>query len=331
MTPDRGHAAIPPCLPLRPLSCLVVLVGRPDVFVYRASAEDFAKAPRRQWWRISSLYPKGLSHGLRGVCREDEKRTDTVWPLLIRGLAATLDVPQAEVSPNDLLPPLWHWMLFQDWAPASGLGPDGHPKRGGFLPPVNDLPRRMWAGGRVEFMGDLRAGEYRPAHQHHPESRGKDGRHGPAGVRHRAARDPRPAGPLHRRGARHRLSGREGAAVKPADPAPPPPKGAFTRTVRPDPVMLFRYSALTANGHRIHYDLDYVTKEEGYPGLVVHGPLQATLLADLVRRNRPDSYITRFAFRGRRPAFHQNDLTLLGWEQDGQLRLETRDHEGRSA
>ena len=81
--------------------------------------------------------------------------------------------------------------------------------------------------------------------------------------------------------------------------------------------MLFRYSALTANGHRIHYDLDYVTKEEGYPGLVVHGPLQATLLADLVRRNRPGSYITRFGFRGRRPAFHQNDLTLLGWEQDG--------------
>src|SRR5947209_16816084 len=88
-----------------------------------------------------------------------EKRTDTVWPLLIRGLAATLDVPQAEVSPNDLLPPLWHWMLFQDWAPAHRLGPDGHPKRGDFLPPVHDLPRRMWAGGRIRLVRDLRAGE----------------------------------------------------------------------------------------------------------------------------------------------------------------------------
>jgi 3-methylfumaryl-CoA hydratase len=257
-----------------------------------------------------------------------EKRTDTVWPLLIRGLAATLDVPQAEVSPNDLLPPLWHWMLFQDWAPASGLGPDGHPKRGGFLPPVNDLPRRMWAGGRVEFMGDLRAGNTvrrTSTILKVEEKTGGTGRlvfvtvrheiHGPPGLCIAEEQD------IVYRGA-------EGAAVKPAEKAPPPPDRAFTRTVRPDAVMLFRYSALTANGHRIHYDLDYVTKEEGYPGLVVHGPLQATLLADLVRRNRPGSYITRFGFRGRRPAFHQNDLTLLGWEQDGILRLETRDHEG---
>jgi 3-methylfumaryl-CoA hydratase len=93
-------------------------------------------------------------------------------------------------------------------------------------------------------------------------------------------------------------------------------------------VLLFRYSALTANGHRIHYDLGYVTSEEGYPGLVVHGPLQATWLADLVRRHRPGASIRRFAFRGRRPCFHQNRLNLVGYEQDGVLRLETRDHEG---
>jgi 3-methylfumaryl-CoA hydratase len=93
-------------------------------------------------------------------------------------------------------------------------------------------------------------------------------------------------------------------------------------------VLLFRYSALTANGHRIHYDVGYVTREEGYPGLVVHGPLQATWLADLVRRMRPGTSIARFTFRGRRPCFDQNMLTLTGYEEGGALRLETRDHEG---
>ena len=88
-----------------------------------------------------------------------ETRGDTVWPELVRGLAATLDIPLQDVAPGGVLPPLWHWMLFQDWVPASGLGPDGHPKRGGFLPPVHDLPRRMWAGGRVRFIAPLRAGE----------------------------------------------------------------------------------------------------------------------------------------------------------------------------
>ena len=86
-----------------------------------------------------------------------------VRPRLLRGLAATLDVPVPEV-----LPPLWHWMLFQDWVPGPGLGPDGHPRRGGFLPPVHDLPRRMWAGGRVVFHAPLAAGRRGRAHQHHP-------------------------------------------------------------------------------------------------------------------------------------------------------------------
>jgi 3-methylfumaryl-CoA hydratase len=257
-----------------------------------------------------------------------ETRTDMVWPLLIRGLAATLDIPEAEVSPDNRLPPLWHWMLFQEWVPESGLGPDGHPRRGGFLPPVHDLPRRMWAGGRVEFLGELRAGD--PVRRTSTilkieEKAGGAGRlvfvtvrheiHGPSGLRIREEQD------IVYRGA-------EGAAVKAASSAPPPPSGAFTRTVQPDPVLLFRYSALTANGHRIHYDLGYVTREEGYPGLVVHGPLQATWLADLVRRSRQGASIARFAFRGRRPAFDQNILTLVGYEADRGLRLETRDHEG---
>lgn len=257
-----------------------------------------------------------------------ETHNDTVWPLLIRGLSATLDIPQQDVAPGGVLPPLWHWMLFQEWAPAHGLGPDGHPLRGGFLPPVHDLPRRMWAGGRVRFERDLRAGD--PVSRVSEilkveEKSGGSGRLVFVTVRHRISG---PAGLAIEEEHDIVYRGTEGAAVKAAEPAPPPPAGAFGHEVRPNPVLLFRYSALTANGHRIHYDLDYVTREEGYPGLIVHGPLQATWLADLVRVHRPGARIVRFSFRGRRPAFHQNPLRVIGWDGEGKLHLETRDHDG---
>ncbi len=257
-----------------------------------------------------------------------ETRTDTVWPVLIRGLAATLDIAEEEVAPGGRLPPLWHWMLFQEWVPGAGLGPDGHPKRGGFLPPVHELPRRMWAGGRLRFLAPLHAGE--PVQRTSTirkieEKSGGSGRLVFVTVGHTITG---PAGPAIEEEHDIVYRGAEGAAVRAGERAAPPPAGAFRRTVEPGPVLLFRYSALTANGHRIHYDLDYVTREEGYPGLIVHGPLQATWLADLVRRQRPGARISRFAFRGRRPAFHQNALELLGWEADGQIRLETRDAEG---
>ncbi|MBV8401800.1 MAG: MaoC family dehydratase N-terminal domain-containing protein [Acetobacteraceae bacterium] len=257
-----------------------------------------------------------------------QRRQDTVWPVLIRGLAATLDVPEAEVAPEGRLPPLWHWMLFQEWAPASGLGPDGHTRRGGFIPPVHDLPRRMWAGGRLEFRAELRAGD--PVRRTSTilkvdEKTGGSGRLVFVTVRHEFEG---PCGLCIIEEQDIVYRGVEGAAVKKVHAAPPPPSGAFTRFVQPDPVLLFRYSALTANGHRIHYDLGYVTGEEGYPGLVVHGPLQATWLADLVRRYRPSAALRRFGYRGRRPCFHQNPLELIVYERDGELRLETRDHEG---
>lgn len=259
-----------------------------------------------------------------------ETRRDTVWPLLIRGLAATLDLPEEEAAPGGVLPPLWHWMLFQEWAPAHELGPDGHPRRGGFLPPVHELPRRMWAGGRISLHRDLRAGE-RVSRLSTilkvDEKRGGSGRLVFVTVRHEiAGEDARGPALVEEQDIVYRGIG--GAAVKPAEPAPPPGPGAWRRIVRPDPVLLFRYSALTANGHRIHYDLDYVTREEGYPGLIVHGPLQATWLGDLLRRHRPDARVARFAFRGRRPAFHQNPLTLVGRQDGGTIRLESRDHEG---
>ncbi len=257
-----------------------------------------------------------------------ETATDTVWPLLMRGLAATLDIPEPELSPGALLPPLGHWMLFQDWTPAHGLGEDGHPHRGGFMPPVHDLPRRMWAGGRVRFLAPLYAGQ--PVTRVNTilnieDKTGVSGRlvfvtvgarvSGPDGVAIEEEQD------IVYRSA-------EGAAVKPADPAPPPPAGATSRTVDPNTVLLFRYSALIGNAHRIHYDQDFTMRHEGYPGIVVHGPLQATWLADMVRRHAPGARLAGFAYRGRRPAFHQNKLTLLAWQQAGGLHLESRDHAG---
>jgi hydroxyacyl-ACP dehydratase HTD2-like protein with hotdog domain len=261
-----------------------------------------------------------------------ETVTDTVSPPLIRGLAATLDIPEPEFAPAGLLPPLGHWMLFQDWTPAHGLGEDGHPKRGGFMPPVHDLPRRMWAGGRVRFLAPLYAGQPVTRVSTIVKIEEKSGASGclvfvtvhqrilgPDGVAIEEEQD------IVYRSA-------EGAAVKPADAAPPPPAGPAARTVSrvvdPNTVLLFRYSALIGNAHRIHYDQDFTMRQEGYPGIVVHGPLQATWLADMVRRHSPGARITSFAYRGRRPAFHQNKLTLLAWAQDGGLHLESRDHQG---
>lgn len=260
-----------------------------------------------------------------------ETRHDTVWPLLIRGMAATLDLSEEEAAPGGVLPPGWHWLLFQEWAPAHDLGPDGHPKRGGFLPPVHDLPRRMWAGSRISLHRDLKAGERISRTStilSVDEKEGGSGRLVFVKLRQETVGEGEGGRPAIVEEQDIVYRGTEGAAVKAAEPAPAPPKGAWTRVVQPDPVLLFRYSALTANGHRIHYDLDYVTREEGYPGLIVHGPLHATWLLDLVRRNRPGARIARMAFRGRRPAFHQNRLTLVGYEEGGKIRLETRDPSG---
>ncbi len=253
-----------------------------------------------------------------------ETRTDTVWPLLARGLAASLDLEPV----GEVLPPLWHWMLFQDWAPASVLGLDGHPRRGGFLPPVNDLPRRMWAGGRVRFPGELRIGDAvtrTSTISAIEEKTGGSGRLVFVTVRHEIAG---PDGVAVSEEQDIVYRGTEGSAVKPAPAAPPPPVGAARREVRPDAVLLFRYSALTGNGHRIHYDLDYVTRVEGYPGLIVHGPLQATLLAALAVQAAGGRRLSGFAYRGWRPAFHDRTLTLLAMPDGADMRVESRDDTG---
>ncbi len=250
-----------------------------------------------------------------------ETRADTVAPHLLQGLAATLgvDVPER-------LPPLWHWMLFQDWVTPDRLGPDGHPRRGGFLPPVHDLPRRMWAGGRVRVLSALHAGDAvqrRSTILKVQEKQGGSGRLVFVTVAH-AIDGPR--GPAIAEEQDIVYRGAEGAAAKPAEPAAPAPPGMRRGAVHPDPVLLFRYSALTGNGHRIHYDADYVRGVEGYPGLVVHGPLQATWLAGLLA----DREIEAFSFRGLRPAFHGAKLVTEAWEDGGAWRLRTLDEGGRA-
>ena len=247
-----------------------------------------------------------------------ETKQDTVWPPLVRGLAATLGVPE----PERVLPPLWHWSLFQDWVPPEGIGPDGHPRRGGFLPPVHDLPRRMWAGGRLVFHAPLVVGEVvtrTSTIQSVTEKHGSSGRLVFVTVLHEIAGV---SGPAITEEQDLVYRGTEGSAVK-SGTAVAPVASVAARTVRPDPVLLFRYSALTRNGHRIHYDADYVRNVEGYPGLIVHGPLQATWLCALAGEG-----VRHFSFRGQRPAFAGNNLVLEAWREDNTLRLRSRDETG---
>ncbi len=230
----------------------------------------------------------------------------------VRRLAALLD---HETPPwrEEEVPPLGHWLYFLPETRQSELGPDGHARRGGFLPPV-PLPRRMWAGSRLSFHAPLPLGAEvvrRSTIENVAEKTGRSGRLVFVTVRHEIFASGTPV-----LTDRHDLVYREapGATAAPAPPGVPAPADGITmrRTIAPDPVMLFRYSALTFNGHRIHYDQDYVRGVEGYPGLVVHGPLTATLLIDLYARHNPQKRIETFEFRGVSPLFDTDSFTLLG-------------------
>jgi 3-methylfumaryl-CoA hydratase len=231
-----------------------------------------------------------------------EARCDTVTPAPVAALAATLDRDDPAPKDGDVLPPLWHWLYFLPRYRKSEVGPDGHALRGGFLPPI-PLPRRMWAGGRVTFEAPLHVGESISRESRIIDVTDKVGR----------------SGPLAFVVVRHTISGEKGVAIveehdivyrgdaKSADASAMPPlapvDSAWSREIDPDPVLLFRYSALTFNSHRIHYDRRYVTDVERYPGLVVHGPLIATLLTDLLRHGLPHAQVAAFTFRAVSPLF----------------------------
>ncbi len=240
-----------------------------------------------------------------------ETLRDLITPAPLRAMAATLDRDDPQPEPGTALPFLWHWLFF--------------------LPPV-PLPRRMWAGGRLSWQAG------------NPLCVGQEVQRLSTiqSVTHKSGR----TGDLLFVLVQHQVSNAKGlalteehdivyrAAAQPGDPVPAPTAAetgaAWQREVTPDDVLLFRYSALTFNGHRIHYDRRYVTEVEGYPGLIVHGPLIASLLMDLLRRHAPDAWVTRFEFKAVRPTFDLHPFRLNGQPgADGKtIRLWAQDHEG---
>ncbi|AJZ56533.1 hypothetical protein OI25_7324 [Paraburkholderia fungorum] len=240
-----------------------------------------------------------------------EEAEDFIASAPLAGLAATLDCNWEELASDACVPPLWHWLYFLPRARASELGCDGHPRKGGFLPPV-ELPRRMWAGGRSVFHGPLNVGGQASRKSIIRAVRNKSGRSGQlvfVTVQHQIFSDGQLAieeeQDIVYRGAA--ASGTPGGA-----PVKAPVGAAWQRVVAPDPVQLFRYSALTFNGHRIHYDEAYAKEQEGYPGLVVHGPLIATLLLELVQHNQAPKRIRSFSFKALHPTFLPAPFTVCG-------------------
>ena len=244
-----------------------------------------------------------------------ELQQDVITPVPWAALAATLDrpLPDPGPAPGTPLPALWHWLYFLPLAPQSALGPDGHPRRGDFLPPVA-LPRRMWAGSELDFAEPLYLGDRLERRSTIEQVSSKTGRSGPlvfVTVRHEIRRPGAAAPALTER---HHIVYRDrpGVGDAPAPRLPAPAAGRWRQDLQPDAVLLFRYSALTFNGHRIHYDRSHATGAEGYPGLVVHGPLIATLLLGLLQRERPRARVRGFRFRALHPAFDGQPLSLHG-------------------
>ena len=240
-----------------------------------------------------------------------ERRADRVTPVPLAALAATLDRDEPPPRDGDPIAPLRHWLYFLPLYPRREAGPDGHARRGGFLPPV-PLPRRMWAGGRLEFRRPVRVGDDIERVSTIASVDAKQGRTGPLVfvlVRHEiiAGGD---VAIVEEHDIVYREAPREGESPPPKKRAPA--DGAWRRDVVPDDVLLFRYSALTFNSHRIHYDRRYVTEVEGYPGLIVHGPLIATLLADLGRDSVAPAEIANFSFRAVMPLFDIAPFAVCG-------------------
>jgi 3-methylfumaryl-CoA hydratase len=255
---------------------------------------------------------------LRAWVGKRETRTDVVDARPVALLSATLDRDDPPPRRGDVLPPLWHWLYFLPAYRQSEVGPDGHARRGGFLPPV-PLPRRMWAGSRIEWQRPVAIGDEVSRSSSIVSVVPKHGRSGAlvfVVVRHELSTAAGLALVEEHDIVYRELSAPDADRNPAADPSPPSGAALWTRRIVPDAVLLFRYSALTFNGHRIHYDRRYVTEVEGYPGLVVHGPLLATLLVDLLRRQRPDAMLRRFEFRAVAPLFDVAPFDVCGRPDD---------------
>jgi 3-methylfumaryl-CoA hydratase len=254
------------------------------------------------------------TRSLHALLGRSDIATDVASPIPLRGLAALLDY---DAPPWDGVPPLGHWLYFLDMARQSALGPDGHPRRGDADP----LPRRMWAGSRIEFHAPIRVGaalERRSTVASVEDKNGASGAMTFVTLHHEIEADGKLA--IHEeQDVVYRAASGEAPKTNVTMPDP-----MWQRSVTPDETQLFRFSALTFNAHRIHYDKDYTRDIEGYPGLVVQGPYTATLLIDLALRYGQAP--ARFSFRARRPHFAGRVLRLCAkdgalWsvDEDGQV------------
>lgn len=258
-----------------------------------------------------------------------DSRQERISAAPAAGLAATLDRTAVEFSDGDELPVPWHWLYFLPVARQSELGEDGHPALGGFLPPI-PLPRRMWAAGQLQVARPLRIGDVVTRQSRVDSLQLKEGR----------------SGALIFLRLVHELSTGEGLAIREIqdlvyrdhpDSDQPQPAGKAAPVdeewrveLIPNPTLLFRFSALTFNGHRIHYDRDYATRVEHYPALVVQGPLMATLLLELVYRKLHGRAVSGFQFRAVYPTFDDAPFTLCGkrGSSEGELVLWGRNAQG---
>jgi 3-methylfumaryl-CoA hydratase len=268
-----------------------------------------------------------LEHLRQWIGRATEA-SDIVTAQLVKGLRATLFQEIGEPKPGDAAPFTTHWCLAQPVFPMSQLGPDGHPTRGGFLPPV-PLPRRMWAGGELQFLDTLRVGDEATRSSRISDVTVKTGSTGMlcfVSVDH-VVSTPRGAAIRERQDIVYRdVSSAPQAAPK---PAAAPPVAQHRESHMADPVLLFRYSALTFNGHRIHYDRDYVTKVEGYPGLIFHGPLQATFMVELAAKLRGGKPPKKFSYRGLQPLFEGSEFSINANTTDNGMELWTANSTGQ--
>jgi 3-methylfumaryl-CoA hydratase len=268
-----------------------------------------------------------LDH-LRQWIGRTQEATDIVTAQLVKGLRATLFQEVGEPGKGDAAPFTVHWCLAQPVFPMSMLGPDGHPTRGGFLPPV-PLPRRMWAGGEIEFLDALRVGDQSTRTSRISDVTVKSGSTGQlcfVSVEHTVT-SPRGIAIRERQDIVYREM--SGAQASPSKAPPPPPIAQHRETHVSDPVLLFRYSALTFNGHRIHYDRDYVTKVEGYPGLIFHGPLQAAFIVEMAAKLRGGEPPRKFTYRGLQPLFEGSEFSINANDNGASIELWTANDAGQ--
>ncbi len=268
-----------------------------------------------------------IDHLRQWIGRTEEK-TDVVTAHLVAGLRSVLFQDVGQPRDGDAAPLTTHWCLTVPVASMSQLGPDGHPTRGGFLPPV-PLPRRMWAGGEIHFSEPLRVGDAVTRASTIKDVTVKGGSTGTlcfVSVDHVIATKRGPA-VRERHDIVYRDIPADGKNATPAKPAAAP-VSAHSEKHMADPVLLFRYSALTFNGHRIHYDRDYVTKVEGYPGLIVHGPLQASLLIELGAKLHGGKAPKTFTYRGLQPLFDGSEFSVNASATGDSMELWTANNAG---